>query len=135
MQAPRLTTQPGLRPGLGPELQPKLARLAAFAVLSALALYLAATLGAGDALAQAGRYQDNPINRTGINVRDAILGMAFVAGGIGVGLGILLKGVGGPSKTLQNAGNIALMCGVIAVILSAVAIPALQFVQGLGAGG
>ncbi len=110
------------------------ARLVLFAAVSLILAYLAAILGAEAAFSQElGRFQDSPLHRTGINVRDAILSLGFICGGIGFGLGILLKALAHGNENMHHASHIAMKGGGVAVILTAIAVPLLSFFQGLGA--
>lgn len=102
------------------------AKLAVFALLAAL---VAAALGADAASAQ------SVIHDTGINIRDALLSLGFILGGIGFAIGVLLKAVAGSNENMHHASHLAMKGGGAAVILAAIAIPALRFVEGLGAGG
>lgn len=110
-------------------------RTAVLALLAVAALCLiAATVGAPEALAQAGG-ASGPLGETGIEVRDAILAFGFIAGGIGLAVGIVMKGVGGPSKGIQYLGNVSIGGGLFCVIGTAMAIPFLQWAQTLAPGG
>lgn len=108
------------------------------AVLTLLAVagvcVLAASVGAPEAFAQAGG-ASGPLGETGIEVRDAILAFGFIAGGIGLALGIVMKGIGGPSKGIQYLGNVSIGGGLFCVIGTAMALPFLQWAQSLAPGG
>ena len=110
-------------------------RTAVLALLAVAALcLLAASIGASEALAQNGG-ASGPLGETGIEVRDAILAFGFIAGGIGLAVGIVMKGLGGPSKGIQYLGNVSIGGGLFCVIGTAMAIPFLQWAQTLAPGG
>ena len=108
------------------------------AVLALLAVagvcLLAASVGASEALAQNGG-ASGPLGQTGIEVRDAILAFGFIAGGIGLAVGIVMKGIGGPSKGIQYLGNVAIGGGLFCVIGTAMALPFLRWAESLAPGG
>lgn len=117
------------------------AKIAFFAVLTLVAVYLAAVIGAESALAQAGpgesgsgEYSGDAVHTTLENIRDYIASLLLLLGGIGFAVSLGLKAIAGPNENMHHASHLGMKGSAIAVIGGAILGPLMDIIQGLAGG-
>ncbi len=139
---------PGARPGEAPAassaaaflsrepLRKAIARYAFFAVVALLAVCLALSMGAQEALAQqsAGGGGD-AISQTLENIRNYLAGLAFGIGGIGFVASLLVKGYASINENAHAYAAMGMKGSLWCIIAGAIVTPILSIASGLAAGG
>lgn len=116
----------------------KAAKLVFFAVSGVLAAFMLAAMSAETVLAQAdvgSQYEGDAIHTTLQNIRNYIIGILLLLGGIGFAIGLGVKAIAGVNENMHHASHLAMKGGALAVIGSAIVIPVMEVMQGIAGAG
>lgn len=116
----------------------KAAKLAFFTIGGILVAFMLTAISAETVLAQAdvgNQYEGDAIHTTLQNIRNYIIGILLLLGGIGFAIGLGVKAIAGTNENMHHASHLAMKGGALAVIGSAIVIPVMEIMQGIASAG